>query len=130
MNAKNQLFELHDDLTDAAYRLMLDKNADYAGKEDPFANFRLCEAARLCSAQQGILMRMLDKVSRLSTHASGQKLNTDSMRDSVIDIINYAVLFYGIEHVSLDSTENKTEDSGDGVDFDTRPQSEGDAVSC
>lgn len=97
LTPREELFALHNKLTLQAFELMKRKNADYAGSTDPFANFRLCESARICSAQQGILMRMLDKVSRLSTHASGQKLNTDSMMDSVVDIINYAVLYAAME---------------------------------
>jgi hypothetical protein len=98
---------------------MREKNADYAGSQDPFANFKLTEAARLCSAQQGILIRMLDKVSRLSTHAGGQALKTDSMKDSVIDIINYAILFYGMETINVPANPQARQSDSSGGNPDS-----------
>ena len=73
--------------------LMMKKNADYAGKEDPFRNFRAIETMGL-SVEQGILVRMSDKFSRIGTLLSDQsseaQVKDESIEDTLLDLINYA----------------------------------------
>ena len=73
--------------------LMMKKNADYAGKEDPFRNFRAIETMGL-SVKQGILVRMSDKFSRIGTLLSDQsseaQVKDESIEDTLLDLINYA----------------------------------------
>ena len=77
---------------------MQKKNADYAGRsgEEPFANFTRCESMGICKTEAGMLVRMTDKMSRLSSFVeSGTLLVKDeSVEDTCLDLINYAVLFY------------------------------------
>ena len=91
---------------------MKKKNHDYAGKggETPFANFERCEAMGVCSTEKGFLVRVIDKVSRLSTFVDAGKLKVDneSYEDAVLDIINYMILFSG--YVSASQEEQKTKD--------------------
>jgi hypothetical protein len=98
MNRK-ELFVYHKALCDEALKLMEKKNHDYAGEEGdtPFANFTRSEAMGICSTEAGFLIRVTDKLSRLSTFASAGELRVDneSYHDAVIDIINYMVLFSG-----------------------------------
>jgi hypothetical protein len=73
---------------------MADKSADYAGEADPFANFRMFgdNAALL-----GICFRLGDKIRRLHKAAGGEKFAVDeTLRDTTLDIINYAVLFLAL----------------------------------
>ena len=76
---------------------MVRKNHDYAGNSGttPFANFERCEAMGICSTEQGFLVRIVDKVSRLSTFAKDGKLlvENEGYNDAILDIINYCVLF-------------------------------------
>ena len=78
---------------------MKKKNHDYAGKggEQPFANFERTESMGVCSTEQGFLVRVIDKVSRLSTFVSAGELKVDneSYEDAILDIINYMVLMSG-----------------------------------
>ena len=70
------------------------KNADYSGAVDPFKNFRLCEAADLASVEQGIMVRMFDKMGRVSTlldKDESPQVN-ESIDDTLIDLINYAAI--------------------------------------
>jgi hypothetical protein len=96
---RGSLLELHDDLTTRARDLMTRKNHDYAGKggENPFANFLLCEAMGLCSTEAGMVVRLSDKLSRLATFVSAGELlvKDESVEDTLLDIINYAVLVAG-----------------------------------
>jgi hypothetical protein len=94
---REELFKHHEELTKIALGLMKQKNHDYAGNsgEQPFANFERCEAMGICSTEAGFLIRMTDKLSRLSTFADSGKLLVDNegYNDAIIDIINYCVLF-------------------------------------
>ncbi len=76
------------------YELMKKKNHDYAGDTDPLSNFRLCEKAGI-SAWKGICaVRMCDKMSRiLNFSKSGElKVKDESLKDTLRDIANYAIL--------------------------------------
>ena len=96
---REELLKHHDALCKSAKELMKSKNHDYAGKsgEQPFANFERCEGMGVCSTEQGFLVRVIDKVSRLSTFVEAGKLKVEneSYNDAIVDIINYMVLFSG-----------------------------------
>jgi len=93
---REKLIQYHEVICNQAKDLMKKKNHDYAGEsgETPFANFERTEAMGVCSTEQGFLVRVIDKVSRLSTFASAGKLEVDneSYEDAIVDIINYMVL--------------------------------------
>jgi hypothetical protein len=78
---------------------MQKKNHDYSGRSgsEPFANFTRSEAMGITTTERGILVRLLDKVSRLSTftEAGVFKVEDEKLEDTIIDLINYSVLFYG-----------------------------------
>lgn len=97
MNA-DEVFRVHRDLTDKALELMRAKNHDYAGRggDQPFANFERCEALGICSTEQGIMVRLADKMSRMSTFIDGGvlKVQGEKVEDTIIDGINYFVLLY------------------------------------
>jgi len=92
-----ELFEHHKELSGKALKLMEVKNNDYAGSSGttPFANFERCEAMGICSTQVGMLVRITDKLSRLSTFTADGKLlvSNEGYEDAILDIINYCVLF-------------------------------------
>ena len=94
-NARETLFDHHKELSQKAFDIMILKNNDYASGDDPFANFRKGEIFKLCSTEAGILLRITDKISRLSTFTNAGKLSvkTESYEDAIVDIINYCVLF-------------------------------------
>lgn len=94
----DSLFELHDDLCSKAKELMVSKNHDYrSGGGDPFSNFR-GSAAFGIDPIKGIVLRMQDKMCRISTFADKGTLLVagESAEDSIRDIINYAVLMGGM----------------------------------
>ena len=96
MNRK-ELLNHHAELCEKAVRIMKKKNHDYAGQDggQPFANFERCEAMGVCSTEQGFLVRVIDKVSRLATFVEAGELKVDNegYEDAVLDIINYMILF-------------------------------------
>ena len=96
---REELLKHHSSLCNRAREIMKQKNHDYAGKDgtQPFANFERTESMGVCSTEQGFLVRVVDKVSRLSTFASAGelKVENESYEDAILDIINYMVLFSG-----------------------------------
>ncbi len=94
-----ELTALHKELTELSRSLMSRKNHDYTGKDaganDALANFRVATEMGLCNLPQSVLIRLTDKVKRLATSTNRQLLVKDEgVRDTVLDLINYAVLFY------------------------------------
>ena len=92
----------HKDLCDKARMLSKSKNADYsdpdAHPDDPmriFRNFMLVEKLGVCSVEQGFLVRLCDKFSRLcNLLRKGHKRQVldESKEDTILDIINYVIL--------------------------------------
>ena len=94
---REQLLELHDDLCKAAKNIMIAKNQDYAGTQDPFANFRGSKAFGI-EPELGIIVRINDKFMRIKSLVESGSLavKDETVRDSIEDVINYAVLMYGL----------------------------------
>lgn len=95
MNRQDYI-EFHRRLCDEARSLSERKNHDYAGKggEEPFANFKRCEALGICTTERGFLVRMTDKMSRLSSFAEAGcfQVSDEKLRDTCMDLINYTAL--------------------------------------
>ncbi len=93
---RDELIKFHDTLCTEAKELMKLKNRDYAGNDglQPFANFTRVESMGVCKTEQGFLVRLTDKMSRLSSFIQSGKMNVkdESFRDTCIDVINYMVL--------------------------------------
>ena len=93
-----RLRDLHKELTEEAYAIIQKKNHDYTGGgDDPYANFRMANSFGVHPAV-GLSLRIGDKLQRISTFANRGKLEVDGegLRDACTDIINYAILCYGL----------------------------------
>lgn len=99
---REHLISLHEFLCKQARDLSVRKNHDYSGGEDArdaFLNFRKCEELGLCQAETGILVRLSDKIARLNTIAGKDTdylVNDEKLLDTVLDMINYTILFYAL----------------------------------
>lgn len=73
--------------------LLLRKNRDYAGGDDPFRNFESVNALNI-SVIDGFLTRMMDKMSRISQLSKSEDFSVkdESIEDTLIDLANYSVL--------------------------------------
>ena len=93
---RDELLQFHGELCKAARDLMSLKNRDYAGKDgvEPFANFTRVEAMGICKTEQGFMVRLTDKMSRLSSFVRAGKMHIkdESFKDTCVDVINYMVL--------------------------------------
>lgn len=71
---------------------MISKGDDYAN-EDRLSNFKLAGAISGISAEVNCLSLIATKVARLGNLLnSKEKPNNESIRDSVLDLANYAIL--------------------------------------
>lgn len=95
---RDELLTMHGELCQRARDLMDKKNRDYAGNDglEPFANFTRVESMGICSTEKGMLVRMTDKLSRLSSFFESETFHVkdESFEDTIVDIVNYAVLIY------------------------------------
>lgn len=74
------------------------KNADYTGTNpDPFSNFSKTESLGICSVEQGFLVRMTDKISRIVSFIQKGILmvKDESIEDTLLDLANYCILMSG-----------------------------------
>lgn len=69
------------------------KNHDYGGtNNDPYANFRNSTIAGV-SVERGILVRLMDKMSRISTLLEKEAMVVDeAVGDTIDDAINYLAI--------------------------------------
>lgn len=91
----DQLLSIQTDLMNKAHALMESKNMDYTGiSDDALANLQSSMFVGV-STGKGILVRMLDKLKRLQSFEEKGfcKVKDESIEDTIIDIINYAILF-------------------------------------
>jgi len=82
--------------------LIRKKNADYANNSNPFKNFESAVMAGV-SVERAILVRVLDKISRISNLLEKDRMVLDeTLEDSLLDAINYlAILKARLESSNL-----------------------------
>ncbi len=69
--------------------IMEAKSKDYAKNNDPFANFRACEMFGV-PLERGILVRIIDKISRINNLFDKEAdVKDESIDDTIRDAINY-----------------------------------------
>ena len=101
---REELLGLHNDLCRNARRIMEEKNKDYSGATGGvFANFKACEYLGV-DPITGILMRITDKLSRVSSFVTRGELKVkgESVEDALLDIINYSILIAGMIKEDMD----------------------------
>lgn len=106
---REELFDLHKVLCDAGRMLMEKKNVDYSNGGDPFHNFRMSTLLHVPPAK-GVLIRMQDKISRIVSFLDrgDLKVKEESIRDTIVDLINYAVILEGmIEEAAANEVPQK-----------------------
>lgn len=110
---RDRLLELHKQTCTAAYELMKRKNADYSGGAsgyNPFLNFTRCENMGICTTERGFLVRLTDKMSRLSTFCDTGTFQVadEKLNDTIQDIINYCVLFLAYTTAKEEEGESRS----------------------
>jgi len=88
-----QFIQRFRELQDESFTVLKNKNKDYAGVGDPFKNFKLVETLGICNVEQGILVRMCDKMSRISTLLGKEaSVQDEKITDTLQDLSNYSLI--------------------------------------
>jgi hypothetical protein len=94
----NQLLDSLEKTFEACLDTARRKNADYAGnknlsgKKNPYTNIEFCENFNV-SAERGILVRMGDKLSRISNLIDNEaQVKDEAIEDTLMDMINYSAI--------------------------------------
>jgi len=76
--------------------IMERKASDYATEDDCNKNLKACEAFGVASAEQGVLVRVSDKLCRLGNlMVRRQEARVEeSVKDTIMDIRNYMAILY------------------------------------
>lgn len=77
------------------------KNADYTGVgDDPFANFSRVQALGITDTVRGFLVRMSDKLCRITSFAQKGVLEVkdESIEDTLLDLANYSIILAAYIH--------------------------------
>jgi hypothetical protein len=95
---RDELFSLHEEICRRALVILQHKSADYATSSDPFANFKRGEILGFATAEEGLMLRVVDKISRISTFLQKGQLtvSNETVEDSILDVINYMILLHGM----------------------------------
>lgn len=89
---QSQYFDALVDFFSKGIDIMRAKNADYAHETDPFRNFRAAESLGI-TLEQGILVRMSDKMSRIGNLLQKENnVKDESIEDTLQDLANYAAI--------------------------------------
>ncbi len=85
----------HKAYMDLMHATTVKKNADYCGvSDDAFHNFKLVESLGITDAGTAIMVRMSDKMARISSFLNKGTLQVsdETVIDTCVDLANYAVI--------------------------------------
>ena len=85
----------YDAIINKAKSLCDNKNIDYAQQNEPFSNFEMVEALKICPTTTGILVRISDKIARIANllERNGKAaIKDEKVEDTMLDLINYSVI--------------------------------------
>jgi hypothetical protein len=97
---RESLVNLHEEVCAKSREILAKKNHDYCG-QSVFANLAVAEHLGITSAEEGTLIRLMDKLMRLKNYLkSGEFHVTDEgLMDIQYDVINYIILIMAMIRV-------------------------------
>lgn len=119
-HSRKDLAALHYEICLSAFQLMAVKNQDYSVNDSPYSNFMATEAITGVPAELLLIGRWGDKLTRLASLVSKgyAAVADESIRDTIIDSINYPVLLMGLMEykASLQQQEPAQQENGGSND--------------
>lgn len=77
------------------------KNNDYAGSGDVFRSFQMTKMLNNTTVEEGFVVRMGDKLSRISTLIKQDALvENESLNDTLADLANYCAIMSAYIHAN------------------------------
>ena len=99
---KVELFNHIDTTFDRCLNKIRAKNAGYNGDGDPLKTYRATELMGNCSTEQGIMSRIIEKMSRITTQLSVRKTQDEPIEETITDAIGCLAILLAY----LDTKEN------------------------
>jgi hypothetical protein len=92
--SKEQLLNYMKEKTNQMISICEKKNNDYAKTDQAFANFQSVEKLGITSVEKGILVRMMDKTSRINSFIDKGILSVEDekIEDTIMDLANYSLI--------------------------------------
>lgn len=94
---REKLLHIHKEMCQRSRVILAVKNQDYAQQHDPLKNFKAADFLEV-DPGIGLLLRVMDKVSRLHSYWQSGELKAESVDDAEEDIMNYMVLHRGLRY--------------------------------
>lgn len=111
-----QFIDALDDNYNEAMQIIEKKNGDYADDEDPFQNFKFIERSGFLATEEGIAVRMTDKLQRILNliQKDSREVEDERIDDTLLDLMNYAnIMLVYLQH-QRDMEESSEEELADG----------------
>ena len=87
------LIENYENYQKKMFDILKRKNADYAGPRGEYNNFEYCEKLGICSTEAGLMVRISDKMTRISNLLKQDaQVKDESIHDTLLDMANYAMI--------------------------------------
>ncbi len=97
MTTINERLELLDKLHLVERDIMSRKAHDYSGAVDCNRNIKACQLLGIAPATTGVLIRLMDKVQRVTTLLNSEaQVKDESILDTIIDARNYLCILYDL----------------------------------
>ena len=98
-----QYLDRFQEITKQMYEITKAKNSDYSGTELAFRNFEMVELLWICPTPEWILVRMTDKITRISNLLKAEaKVKDEKVADTLLDLANYSIILA----IYLQTSEN------------------------
>ena len=95
---ENRLHKSMRETFEECLKISIKKNADYASVKDPFKNFRMSEMVGV-EPMRAIMVRMMDKMSRISTLLDkSPDVKDERLEDTIHDLINYSAILKALKN--------------------------------
>jgi hypothetical protein len=95
------------------------KSHDYAKNEDKFSNFKMCEELGICTTEEGFIVRITDKVCRISQLLKKTgRVQDEKITDTLLDLAIYSLILREYIETEKDSKFTETMSFLGGVSYD------------
>ncbi|MEM4342193.1 MAG: hypothetical protein QXF97_06540 [Candidatus Caldarchaeum sp.] len=91
-----ELLKIKQEIWRKCDELTVSKGQGYGKDDDTLFNTRLCEILGILPAEEGVYIRLLDKVVRLGRQLKNPQIPHEGVEDTVVDAINYLTYIYAI----------------------------------
>lgn len=97
MQNKSPILVALDDIYNYLRPVLEAKGKDYATTDDVFKNLRLCEPLVNVSTEKGVIIRLADKISRVSNLLEKDaEIKAESVFDTIIDAVGYLAILHAL----------------------------------